>query len=104
MQIVQPCVRQLVLRACSLLGLVVGADELGHQRGDGVGVDGLAPSGGEDVAVAGAAPVVARYGLLGGLVCLVLPEDGHGAVIDGDNSCPAAFGRSVDPFAADHGG
>jgi hypothetical protein len=82
----------------------VGADEFGHQGGDGVGVNGFAPSGGEDVAVSGAAPVVAQQCLLGGLVCLVLPQDGHGAVVDSDDPGPAALGRSVDPLAADHGG
>ena len=42
-----------------MVGLVVGVDELGHQRGDSIGVDRCAPAGGEDVPVLGAAPGIA---------------------------------------------
>jgi len=35
---VEPRVRQWVLRAWPVLGVVVSSDELGHQRGDSVGV------------------------------------------------------------------
>jgi hypothetical protein len=37
--------------------------------------------------------------LLGGLVGLALAQDGHDLVIDGDDTCPAALGRSFDAFA-----
>ena len=45
---------QMCRRSCSRaweLVLLVGADELGHQRRDGIGVDRLAPSGREHVAI-----------------------------------------------------
>jgi hypothetical protein len=51
-----------------LVGLVVGADQLGHQRCDGIGVDRLAPAGCEDVPVLVSAPGVARFQLLRRLV------------------------------------
>jgi hypothetical protein len=81
----------------------VGADELGHQRGNSVGVDRLAPACREHVAVFDPAPGVARLELPGGLVGLVLTEDGDGFIIDGDDASPAALGRPVDPLACDHG-
>jgi hypothetical protein len=34
---------------------------------------------------------------------LALAQDGHGLVIDGDDTCPAALGRSFDAFTSDHG-
>ena len=97
-QVVQPGVRQRCLGRG--VRLVVRGDELGHQRGHGVGVDGLAPAGREHVAVPDAAPGVARVELVGGLVGLVLSQDGDGLVVDGDDAGPAALGGPVDPFAA----
>ena len=84
-------------------GLVVGADELGHQGRDGVGVQGLAPAGREHVAVLDAAPGVARLELVGGLVGFVLAQHGDGAVVDGHDAGPPALGGAVDALACDHG-
>jgi hypothetical protein len=42
--------------------------------------------------------------LIGGLVGLVLAEDGDSLVVDGDDAGPAALGRPVDALARDHGG
>ena len=92
------------LGAWPFLGLIVGADELGHQRGHGVGVDRFAPAGREHVAVLDAAPGVARLELVGGLVGLVLAEDGDGLVVNRHDAGPAALGRAVDALARDHGG
>jgi hypothetical protein len=78
----------------------VGADELGHQRGNGVGIDRLAPSGREDVAVFDPAPEVARSELFGGLVGFVLAEDGDCFVIDRDDAGTATLGRPVDASPA----
>jgi hypothetical protein len=92
-KVVQTCVRYLL----------VGPDELGHQRRDGIGVDRFAPSGREHVPVLGSAPGVACLELFGGLVGLALAQDGDSLVIDGDDPGPAALGRAVDALAADDG-
>jgi hypothetical protein len=81
----------------------VGAGELGYQRGDGVGIDRLAPSGREYVAVFDPPPGVARLESFGGLVGLVLAEDGDRFVIDGDDAGPAALGRAANTLTCDDG-